>query len=65
MVYQVEVDNFDPRTFQLLELVGYPVEEETEDGKEEWAIYYVDERFGSAMELIDSALLSIERVTEK
>jgi len=61
LVYQVEVDNFDPRTFQLLELVGYPVKEANEEGEEEWAIYYVDERFGSAMSLIDSALLSIER----
>jgi len=65
LIYQVEVDNYDPRTFQLLELVGYPVQEKNENGEEEWAIYYVDERFGSAMELIDSALLSIERVTEK
>lgn len=61
LVYQVEVDNYDPRTFQLLELVGYPVKEETEEGKGEWSIYYVDERFGSAMSLIDSALLEISR----
>jgi hypothetical protein len=27
LVYQVEIDNFDPRTFQLLDLVGYPVKE--------------------------------------
>jgi hypothetical protein len=61
LIYQVEVDNYDPRTFQLLELVGYPQKEESEDGKEEWSIYYVDERFGSAMSLIDSALLTINR----
>ena len=65
LIYQVEVDNYDPRTFQLHELVGYTVQEKNENGEEEWAIYYVDERFGSAMELIDSALLAIERVTEK
>ena len=61
LVYQVEVDNFDPQTFQLLELVGYPVKESNEEGEEEWAIYYVDERFGSAMSLINSALLTIDR----
>ena len=61
LVYQVEVDNYDPRTFQLLELVGYPVKEKNEEGEEEWAIYYVDERFGSAMSLINSALLTIDR----
>ncbi len=61
LVYQVEVDNFDPLAFQLLELVGYPVKEMTEENEEEWAIYYVDERFGSAMSLINSALLTIDR----
>jgi len=63
LVYQVVIDNFDPRTFQLLDLVGYPVEEEGREGEgeTEWALYYVDERFGSALDLIDSALLTIER----
>jgi hypothetical protein len=61
LVYQVEVDNFDPRTFQLLELVGYPVKEVDEEGEEEWALFYVDERFDSALGLIDSALLTIDR----
>jgi hypothetical protein len=61
LIYQVEVDNYDPKTFQLLELVGYPVKEMTEESEEEWAIYYVDERFGSAMSLINSALLTIDR----
>ena len=61
LVYQVEVDNFDPRAFQILELVGYPVKEVSEEGEEGWAIYYVDERFGSAMSLINSALLTIDR----
>ena len=36
--------------------MGYPEKEEIEEGKEEWSIYYVDERFGSAMSLIDSAV---------
>lgn len=62
LVYAVEIDNADPRTFQLLDLVGYPKrEEDDEDGKEVWALYYVDENFDSALELIDSALLTIER----
>lgn len=62
LVYSVEIDNADPRTFQLLELVGYPKREEDDaDGKEVWALYYVDERFGSALDLIDSALLTIDR----
>ena len=62
LVYAVDIDNFDPRTFQLLDLVGYPKrEEDDEDGKEVWALYYVDGSFDSALSLIDSALLTIER----
>jgi len=62
LVYAVDIDNADPRTFQLLDLVGYPErEEDDEEGREVWALYYVDERFDSALELIDSALLTIER----
>lgn len=60
LIYQVEIDNFIPRSFQLLDLVGYPLSEERE-GTSAWAIYYVDERFDSALDLIDSALLTIER----
>lgn len=62
LVYAVDIDNFDPCTFQLLDLVGYPKrEEDDEDGKEVWALYYVDDSFDSALSLIDSALLTIER----
>lgn len=62
LVYAVDIDNVDPRTFQLLDLVGYPKkEEDDDDGKEVWTLYYVDDTFGSALELIDSALLTIER----
>ncbi len=60
LVYAVEIDNALPRTFQVLDLVGYPQREKIE-GKQAWALYYVDEGFGSALELIDSALLTIER----
>ena len=62
LVYSVDVDNADPRAFQLLDLVGYPKREENDkNGKEVWALYFVDERFSSALELIDSALLTIDR----
>jgi len=62
LVYSVEIDNADPRTFQLLDLVGYPKRELDEAGKETWALYFVDDdQFASALDLIDSALLTIER----
>ncbi len=63
LIYSVEIDNSRPQTFQLLELVGYPKRED-EDGKEAWALYYVDDQFGSALHLIDSSLLTIERKTD-
>ncbi len=35
LVYAVDIDNADPRVFQLLDLVGYPKREEDDDeGKE-------------------------------
>ena len=61
LVYEVEVDNFDPRTFQLLELVGYPA---LDQENEEWYLSYVDENIESAFEIVDSALLQIERSTK-
>ncbi len=62
LVYAVEIDNADPRSYQLLELNGYPKREENEEeGKEVWALYYVDESFDSALDVIDSALLTIDR----
>jgi hypothetical protein len=62
LVYAVEIDNADPHTFQLLELMGYPKREaDDQDGKEVWALYYVDENFTTALKLIDSALLTIDR----
>ena len=60
LVYAVEIDNALPRTFQLLELRGYPKREDNAD-KETWGLYYVDETFTTALDLIDSALLTIER----
>ena len=64
LVYEVEVDNYDPYTFQLLELVGYPVMEENEE-KEEWYLSYADESIESAFEIVDSALLQIDRELDK
>ena len=62
LVYAVDIDNITPRTFQLLDLVGYPKrEEDDEDGKEVWVLYYIDGSFSTALQLIDSALLTIER----
>ena len=62
LVYAVDIDNADPRAFQLLDLVGFPKrKEDDEDGKEVWALYYVDGSFDSALDLIDSALLTIDR----
>ena len=58
MVYEVEVDNFDPRTFQLMELIGYP---EFDQENDEWYLGYVDQSIESAFEIVDSALLQIER----
>ena len=66
LVYSVEIDNANPHAFQLLDLVGYPKrEEDDENGKEVWALYFVDERFDSALTLIDSALLTIDRENEE
>lgn len=60
LVHAVEVDNSLPKHFQLLELRGYPKRED-KDGRKAWALYYIDESFTSAPDLIDSALLTIER----
>jgi hypothetical protein len=60
LVYSVEVDNRAPRTFQVLEIVGYPKAEQ-EDGETVWSLYFVDETFTTARVLLDSALLRIAR----
>lgn len=61
LVYAVEVDNLDPRTFQVLEIVGYPKAEQGEDGQAVWSLYFVDETITTARDLLDSALLRIVR----
>lgn len=60
LIYTVEIDNSLPKRFQLLELRGYPKREDVE-GKDSWGIYYINNTYTSALELIDSALLTIER----
>jgi hypothetical protein len=59
LVYSVEIDNSQPRHFQLLDLRGFPKREEGD--QEAWGLFYVDEGFTTALELIDSALLVIGR----
>lgn len=62
LVHAVDIDNSLPRTFQLLELRGYPKREpDDEGGKETWDLYYVDDSFSTALDLIDSALLTLQR----
>ena len=62
LVYSVEIDNSTPKAFQLLDLVGFPKQEANDaDGKEVWALYFVDDQFSSALELVDSGLLTIDR----
>ena len=62
LVYSVEIDNSAPYAFQLLDLAGFPKQEEDDkDGKEVWELYYVDDTFSTALDLINSALLTIDR----
>jgi hypothetical protein len=62
LIHAVEIDNSLPKHFQLLELRGFPKRgEEGKEGKETWGLYYVNESFTTALELIDSALLTIDR----
>jgi hypothetical protein len=62
LVHAVTIDNTLPRAYQLLDLNGYPRREpDGEGGKESWSLYYVDDTITTALDLIDSALLTIER----
>ncbi len=60
LIYSVQIDNLRPVAFQLLRVEGSP-KMEIEEGEEKWSIYYADEGLGSALKLIDSALLTIDR----
>ena len=62
LVYVVEVDNKRPRSYQVLDLVGYPESEmDEEEGEIEWSLLYADGTITTAHDLFDSALLLIER----
>ena len=62
LVYVVEVDNKHPRSYQVLDLVGYPESEmDEEEGEIEWSLLYADGTITTAHDLFDSALLLIER----
>ena len=52
----VEVDNKDPRSYQVLDIVGYP-KSEIEDDETIWSLFYADETITTAHDLFDSALL--------
>ena len=60
LVYVVEIDNKNPRTYQVLDLVGYPHAVQ-EDGEVKWSLRYADKTITTAHELYDSAMLLIER----
>ncbi|MGB2092363.1 MAG: hypothetical protein ACPH2J_10770 [Akkermansiaceae bacterium] len=60
LVYAVEVDNKRPRSYQVMDLVGYP-QSEIEDGEVTWSLLYTDATITTAHDLFDSALLHIER----
>ncbi|MCK5922760.1 MAG: hypothetical protein KAG66_17590 [Methylococcales bacterium] len=60
LIYSVEIDNLRPKSFQLLTIEGSPKKEKSDEG-EKWAVYYVDQGLGSALKLIDSVLLTVER----
>jgi hypothetical protein len=58
LIYKVEIDNKDSKIFQVLDMVGYS---KFDDKENSWDAYYADEKITTARELIDSALLTIER----
>ena len=58
IIYKVEIDNKFPKAFQVLDIVGYSNFDPEEKA---WVAYYPDEKLTSALHLINSALLSIDR----
>ena len=58
VIYKVEIDNQFPKSFQVLDIVGYSKFDPDEEG---WYAYYPDGTLTSSLKLIDSALLTIER----
>ena len=58
IIYKVEIDNKFPKAFQVLDIVGYS---KFDPDEKTWDAYYPDEKLTSAIHLIDSALLTIDR----
>ncbi|EDM26946.1 hypothetical protein LNTAR_06874 [Lentisphaera araneosa HTCC2155] len=58
MIYRIEIDNKYPTAFQVFELMGYS---KYDDQDESWQAYYPDGSVTTALKLIDSALLTVER----
>ena len=58
IIYKVEIDNQFPKIFQVLDIVGYS---KLDAKKKTWDAYFPDEKLTSALKLIDSALLTIDR----
>ena len=58
ILYRVEIDNAYPSYFQVLKIVGYTQYDVDTDS---WDAYFPDGRLSTALGLIDSALLTIER----
>lgn len=60
LIYSVEVSNSEAKYFQTFDLLGYPSQEENS-----WKINYDLSQFTSAKQLINSALLTIQRTKDK
>jgi hypothetical protein len=58
VIYQVEIDNQFPSYYQVLDMYGYPSYDKEEDS---WSAYFPDKTMTTALKIIDSALLIIER----
>ena len=58
VLYKVEIDNKFPKAFQVLDIIGYS-KFDPED--KAWNAYYPDGSLTTALKLIDSALLTIDR----
>lgn len=58
VIYKVEIDNQFPKSFQVLDIVGYS---KYDPDEEAWYTYYPDGTLTSSLKLINSALLTIER----
>jgi hypothetical protein len=61
IVYEVEIDNTIPFAYQTLTMVGYPKPDSADEAKETWSLYFVDEDIGPILDLVNSALLTIDR----